>query len=61
MTTPKRFARILQNRANSAGSVDAVSALQDSMTGDNGTCFYINCNDGGILRVNVTQHKEPLR
>jgi hypothetical protein len=58
--TPKALARILQNRATRAGRVQHVSALQESMTGDNGTCFYVNTNDGGILRVNVTQYKEPL-
>lgn len=63
MITPKQLARMLQNRSTAIKAAEHVSALQDALdeSGGGATCFYVSDNDGGTLRVLVTQYKQPLR
>jgi hypothetical protein len=58
--TPKSLATILQTRCRGSTAVDHVGEIKP-FAGSDGLTFYVHDNTGGILRVNVSQYKSPVR
>lgn len=56
--TPHGLAKSLRATAARRATTDTPSAVAAE---PNGAGFYVYDNDGGILKVVVTQYKEPVR
>lgn len=58
--TPKSLASILKTRCQGSTAVDYVGEIKP-FVGSDGLTFFVHDNEGGILRVDVTQYRLPVR
>ena len=57
--TPYSLAKTLRNAASKRALPDPPTEIVENDEGDR--VFFVYDNDGGILKVSVTQYKEPHR